>query len=81
MVITYGKGKDQPGKVANPARGQLNRENDFSLFPFAPENSNVITHFVWYVVYHTKNRGVTYRPYFQHTHIIPMVGVGKRGEY
>ena len=23
----YGKGKDQPGKVANPARGQLNREN------------------------------------------------------
>ena len=27
MVITYGKGMDQPGKVANPARGQLNREN------------------------------------------------------
>ena len=27
MVITYRKGKDQPGKVANPARGQLNREN------------------------------------------------------
>ena len=24
---TYIKGKDQPGKVANPARGQLNREN------------------------------------------------------
>ena len=23
MVITYIKGKDQPGKVANPARGQL----------------------------------------------------------
>ena len=23
---TYIKGKDQPGKVANPARGQLNRE-------------------------------------------------------
>ena len=22
----YSKGKDQPGKVANPARGQLNRE-------------------------------------------------------
>ena len=32
MVITYSKGKDQPGKVANPARGQLNRENE--LFPF-----------------------------------------------
>ena len=24
---TYSKRKDQPGKVANPARGQLNREN------------------------------------------------------
>ena len=23
IVITYSKGKDQPGKVANPARGQL----------------------------------------------------------
>ena len=23
VVITYSKGKDQPGKVANPARGQL----------------------------------------------------------
>ena len=24
---TYGKSMDQPGKVTNPARGQLNREN------------------------------------------------------
>ena len=38
MVITYSKGKDQPGKVANPARGRLNRINVFSLFPFAPHN-------------------------------------------
>ena len=38
MVITYSKGKDQQGKVANPARGQRNRENIFSLSPFAPEN-------------------------------------------
>ena len=38
MVITYSKRKGQPGKVANPARGQLNRENEFSLSPFAPEN-------------------------------------------
>ena len=30
VVITYSKGKDQPGKVANPARGQLKRENDVS---------------------------------------------------
>ena len=29
---------DQPGKVANPACGQLNRENKFSLSAFAPEN-------------------------------------------
>ena len=37
-VITYSKGKDQPGKVANPARGQLNICFCFSLSPFAPEN-------------------------------------------
>ena len=28
---------DQLGKVANPARGQLNRELDIYLFAFAPE--------------------------------------------
>ena len=28
---------DQPGKVANPARGQLNRENN-NMSSFAPEN-------------------------------------------
>ena len=42
MAMTYySKGRDQPDKAANPARGQLNRENDtvcFSLSPFAPEN-------------------------------------------
>ena len=27
MVITYGKGMDLPGKVANSARGQLNKKN------------------------------------------------------
>ena len=30
---------DQPGKVANPARGQLNRENKYFPVPFAAENS------------------------------------------
>ena len=35
---TYSKSKDQPGKVANPARGQLNRKNEFSLSAFVPEN-------------------------------------------
>ena len=29
---------DQPGKVANPARGQLNRENNILLSAFVPEN-------------------------------------------
>ena len=29
MVITYCKSKDQPGKVAIPARGQLNKENEY----------------------------------------------------
>ena len=29
---------DQPGKVANPARGQLNRENNILLSPCVPEN-------------------------------------------
>ena len=29
MVITYSKSIDQLGKVANPARGQLNRENEY----------------------------------------------------
>ena len=27
---TYSKSMDQPGKVANPGRGQLNRENKYS---------------------------------------------------
>ena len=26
---TYSKSMDRPGKVANPARGQLNRENEY----------------------------------------------------
>ena len=29
---------DQPGKVANPARGELNRENNIPLSPCVPEN-------------------------------------------
>ena len=38
MVITYSKSKDQPGKVANPARGQLNKKMNISLSPFVPGN-------------------------------------------
>ena len=38
MVITYSKSMDQPGKVANPARGQLNRESNIPLSPCVPEN-------------------------------------------
>ena len=33
MAITHIKGKDQPGKVANPAHGYLNRENVFFPVP------------------------------------------------
>ena len=33
MVITYSKSKDQSGKVANPARCQLNRKNNIEYFP------------------------------------------------
>ena len=29
---------DEPGKVANPARGQLNRKNDIPLSPYVPES-------------------------------------------
>ena len=35
---TYSKSMDQPGKVANPARGQLNREMNISLSTTAPEH-------------------------------------------
>ena len=31
--ITYSKRQDQPGKVAHPARGQLNRENEYFSVP------------------------------------------------
>ena len=33
---------DQPGKVANPARGQLNRENNIPLSPCVPENFGLV---------------------------------------
>ena len=40
MIITCNsKSKDRPGKVTNPARGELNRENYFTLSPFAPDNA------------------------------------------
>ena len=34
----YSKSMDHPSKVANPARGQLNRGKHISLSAFAPEN-------------------------------------------
>ena len=33
MYVWYSKSKDQPGKVGNPARGQLNRENEYFPVP------------------------------------------------
>ena len=38
MLIAYSKSMNQPGMVANPARGQLNRENNIPLSPCVPEN-------------------------------------------
>ena len=39
VTHTYSKSMDQPCKVANPARGQLNNEYfNISLSAFAPEN-------------------------------------------
>ena len=42
VVDTYGhtfsKTKDQPGKITPPTHGQLNKENVFSPFPFAPDS-------------------------------------------
>ena len=35
---TYSKSMDQPSKAVNPARGQLNKENETSLSAFALEN-------------------------------------------
>ena len=33
MVTIYSTSMDQPGQVANPARGQLNRENEHFPVP------------------------------------------------
>ena len=41
MVITYSKKMDQPGKVANPARGQLNRENEYFPVPIRSGESGL----------------------------------------
>ena len=39
VAITYSKSMDQPGKVANPARGQLSTgKNGYFPVPVAPEN-------------------------------------------
>ena len=35
---TYNKSMEQPGKVANPVRGQLDREINISLSASVPEN-------------------------------------------
>ena len=38
MVTHYSKSMDQPGEVANPARGQLSREMNIFLSAFAPDD-------------------------------------------
>ena len=42
MVITYSKkSKNQPGTVVNAARGQLNRKNEYFMFPCPLSRLNV----------------------------------------
>ena len=41
MVITCSKSMDQPGKVTNPARGQLNRENNHFPVPVRARESGL----------------------------------------
>ena len=36
---TYSKSMNQPGKIANPARGQLNRENEYFPVPVLVKES------------------------------------------
>ena len=38
IISTFSRVVDQPGMVANPSRGQLNRHNYIFLSPFAPGN-------------------------------------------
>ena len=51
---TYIKSKDQPGKVANPARGQLNREHDHSsVTGFLPSSAAASIYYIcMYVIYY-----------------------------
>ena len=49
---------DQPGKVANPARGQLNRENNIPLPPCVPEN--LVSWYVLQCFCSTMKRNVTF---------------------
>ena len=46
MVTHIGKSMDQPGKVANPARGQPDREGIH--YAFAPENLVYVVYVVHY---------------------------------
>lgn len=38
VVITFTRARHQPDMIANPALNQLNKEMEFLLSPFAPEN-------------------------------------------
>ena len=46
MIITYIQSMDQPDKVANPARRQLNRENEYFLVPVRASHNHVT---IWHV--------------------------------
>ena len=65
MAITFSKSMDQPGKVTNPARGQLNREINISLSPFEPkirsrETGSAVRSRVSLLILHTQAQSGAY---------------------
>ena len=45
---THRESIDQPGKVANPARGQLNRENEYFPVPVRVPGTDCIAPRTWF---------------------------------
>ena len=53
---------DQPGKVATPARGQLNRENEYSpVFVRARETGSAVPSRVGLLILHTRAKYGVYQ--------------------
>ena len=74
MVIAYSKGMDQPGKVANAARGQLNRKNEYFPVPvraweiWSRETGSAVPSRVSLLILHTQ---AEYGAYLQDSSRVP----------